>query len=110
MRFWKKKEKIKLADTGLNISAQEWRSDSGLVSQAAQILSLQYVKWMVDVLRAECPSRRVYMTSHSLEARALSQAEAQGWNLCIETLLSLGKESGARKTLPDETFEPSNQE
>lgn len=107
-----KQVRVEIRVLGRDISKltlSDWRSDEKLVSGAGAALSGDFVKLMMEVLRNEHPAFQVMHPQYSLEARALQQARAEGYTLCLSNLEAMGRKA-ANVVQLEPTFEPEEQQ
>lgn len=81
----------------------EWRSDPNLTKEAAKILAGSFVKIMLDVLENEHPGAFVMLRGDQND-RAVQQARAEGYTMCLSNLKALGKHEKPHKELGEATF------
>lgn len=96
MIFWpfkrKRKPKLIFRQTGVEIYAQDWRETPALVSTAMRITSDAGFMQMLECVRTESPANKSFADfDTTLVARACHQSKIEGWNQCIDTMLSLAK-------------------
>lgn len=87
------------------LSLKEWRSDQGLVGQAASVHANPTFKLMRNVMENEHPARMMLPSSATLEQRALFQSLCEGYNLALSNLEALAKLSIPGKPL-ESTYQP----
>lgn len=72
------------------IRLQDWQSDKSLTAASAEHLAQPSLQFMLDVIRNEHPGRFV-LENVSSERRAIQQARAEGYEMCLANLEALGK-------------------
>jgi hypothetical protein len=106
MFFWPKQIKVKvLTRDPLRVRLSEWRADKALVSRALALQNDPSFRLMLDVLQNEHPGNIVLPPNVSLDVRAIYQAQAEGYTICLANLRALAKYDALREPL-EATFEP----
>jgi hypothetical protein len=105
--FGKRQLKIQIVTrTVTELRLHEWQADKELSGQAKILLGDSRLQLMLAVLHNEHPA--LVVEDHhnsSLEMRAILQARAEGYSMCLANLEALGQFK-AIGTAPDATFEP----
>ena len=110
---WPRKKtelRVRLVDCPVtHLRADEFRADKELVHLAAGVLANPNMQIMLQVLKNEHPGHEVLISAASLNDRIVRQAMAEGYEICLSTLESLGKEQSLPARLQS-TFgaEPEN--
>jgi hypothetical protein len=73
------------------ITLEEWKSDKTLCTEARKCLENPILQRLLDVVRNAHPSWQVLNYAGTVEERAFRQAQAEGYTMCIATLLSLAE-------------------
>jgi hypothetical protein len=73
-----------------HVTVWMWKSDKDMVTAAAKELrDNQVLRYMIDTVRNSSPVNDV-MLDASVEARAIKQAQIEGYHLCLNNLESMG--------------------
>lgn len=79
--------------------------DRNLVGTAQKVLNSAEFKLMLVTLRNESPSSYVFSKGASRDDRAALQARTEGYQICINNLLAMGRLQ-ERHPMPQPSFEP----
>ena len=91
------------------IRMEEWRSTPDLVKLAGAALSDPIMRQLVDVLRNEHLANDCCPGLIPIEQRAILQARAEGYSICLNNLESLAVFQKPQEQL-EATFEPQSDE
>lgn len=92
---------VEIPVSDLRLSA--WRSDGNLTKESAKVLSGGHMQLMLSVLANEHPGTCV-MLQGDAETRALQQARAEGYSLCLGNLKAMAVHQQPPKELGEPTF------
>jgi hypothetical protein len=101
--------------TGLDVRADTWRKMPAMVSSARNVIASPPFQQMLECLRTESPANFGLAYPAGVQERAAHQALTEGYNQCINVMLSLAEpwqdESMPEPEFPDEpTGTPKNHE
>lgn len=106
LNFWKPKRRVEVVKRDpLKLRLHDWQSDEKLVQGAAQVLSGDYMRMMMDVLRNEHPAFIVLNPDVRLDARAAFQMRCEGYTMALANLEALGLFKRPAEVL-ESSFEP----
>ena len=92
MKLFGRTKKLRIIEVPTTkLSLAQWRADPALVSSMSSLLNQQTMRWALAVLRNEHPSHWMLADGSAINERAIAQARAEGYELCLNTLESLGK-------------------
>ena len=93
--------------TGLDIRSDKWRQSTTLVAAAMSVVNSQAFQQMLECLRTESPSNFALAYPAGVQERAAHQALTEGYNQCLNTLLSLA-EPWKDESMPEPDFPEEN--
>lgn len=112
MPFWKKLPPVQikvLPVHPVNLSLDQWRSQSALVTKAKELSDNETVKAMVEVLKNEHPGTKGMPFGTAMNDRLVQQARAEGYQQCLNNLRLLSTFKTLVQSI-EATFEPPEKE
>lgn len=92
-----------------HLRLSEWRSAPNLTGEARKVMDHPFFKLMVDVLMNEHPGCCV-MIDGDKDQRAIQQARAEGYTICLSNLRALALHAEPPKALGNPTFGTEEEE
>jgi hypothetical protein len=89
------------------LRVHEWRADRQLVSSAGKLFTNPDFRLMLQVVENDHPANVVLPAEQSIEMRAIFQARAEGYTMCMANLRALAKYEAPLVPLEEE-FAPES--
>jgi hypothetical protein len=74
-----------------SLRVHEWRADKQLVSAASKLFTNPDLRLMLQTVENDHPANVVLPAEQSIEMRAILQARAEGYTMCLANLRALAR-------------------